>query len=142
MFQKLNRYLRKSSLILLPRYKPLSLGALLRSNHRNKSFHVVSDITSTSCLRLSPPDVWYFLLNYVDNPTICHCYFPTVDGTCYNIAAGSRRIDIRIAECPGYSVTDGNTGWHSTRQFTVMEIIPRSEPASTEILSVIFSLRK
>ena len=53
-----------------------------------------------------------------------------MDGTCYNIAAGSRRIDLRIAACPGYGSTDGYTAWNQVRQLVVMEIVPRSQAAS------------
>ena len=50
----------------------------------------------------------------------------TVDGTCYNIGSGDRRIDLRIAPCPGYGSTDGYTGWHNVRQLIIMEIVPRT----------------
>lgn len=53
----------------------------------------------------------------------------SVDGTCYNIAKGSRRLDFRIARCPNYADTDGHTGYLQGRQLIVMEIVPRTQAA-------------
>lgn len=67
------------------------------------------------------------ILNYLNSFAFS---ISPVDGTCYNIASGNRRIDLRIAACPGYGNTDGYTGWHNVRQLIIMEIVPRTGPHS------------
>ena len=52
-----------------------------------------------------------------------------VDGTCFNIPAGSVDVELRIGPCPGYGDNDGLVGWKSNRQLLIMEIIPRASTA-------------
>ena len=52
-----------------------------------------------------------------------------VDGTCFNIPAGSVDVELRIGPCPGYGDNDGLVGWKNNRQLLIMEIIPRTATA-------------
>ena len=58
-----------------------------------------------------------------------------VDGTCFNIPAGSVDVELRIGPCPGYGDNDGSVGWQNNRQLLIMEIIPRTATAGI-IISV------
>ena len=58
-----------------------------------------------------------------------------VDGTCFNIPAGSVEVEFRIESCPGYNDNDGSVGWQNNRQPLIMEIIPRASTAGI-IISV------
>ena len=62
-----------------------------------------------------------------------HCYIMSiivlVDGTCFNIPAGSVDVELRIGPCPGYGDNDGEVGWKNNRQLLIMEIIPRAATA-------------
>ena len=53
----------------------------------------------------------------------------SVDGTCFNIPAGSVDVELRIESCRGYGDNDGSVGWGNNRQLLIMEIIPRAATA-------------
>ena len=56
-----------------------------------------------------------------------------VDGTCFNIPAGSVDVELRIGPCDSYGDNDGLVGWKNNRQLLIMEIIPRAATAGTVI---------
>ena len=60
---------------------------------------------------------------------ILHNVIVLVDGTCFNISAGSVNVELRMGPCPKYGENDGSVGWGNNRQLLIMEIIPRTATA-------------
>ena len=83
------------------------------------------------------------MVGYTSIPIIRHMHvimhiIVSVDGTCFNIPAGSVDVELRIESCLGDN--DGLVGWGNNRQLLIMEIIPRAATAGIIIYILVQAL--